>query len=658
MRPRLTLTLGASLAVVVVLLIAVRYAEPILDGDLFFHLAYARQMLARATLIPDHTLYSWTPASNAAIYCAWLSQLVLYGVWNAFGLPVLFALRYAVVGGVVLLLWLHARRWGLLAAGPTYAVATYLILTVVAVGAYAGSLIKPELFSLLFLHLVLCAYFHGKSTPERAATFFWVPAVLVLWVNSHGGFILLAPFLVLSAVGELANRRFSLGCALPWPALRRMLGAWGLCGLAALLTPYGWRYPRQLIEEYVLRGTPRPDTVWNTAYQPTLAYPSLSNEHVPLIVSMALVLVVLLAVQAGLGARGARVDWALVLVNAVYVPLYLLHVRSTYWWPAIFGWSAVYLLARLRSADVEVQLPARFASRAGKAIAVVAVLATLWLSARTARAAWLEPASGSWLGFGVSDVSPVTEAEYLARMAFTDRGQAESAGTRLYNIFDSGGYLLWRLWPQYRVMTDSRSFPYLDWFPDQFRFTMGQSFAEFLARYPADIAVIDHRKYPCQRNFLSSLHWRPIFYGPTAIVFVRRESEAGNLPPGRPAHGGIDQLRNGQTALIMFEAAVLLGDHTGARKVLAQLEGPLRRHVAAPQLVARHAYLKGLDALSRRDFEPAHALLREGLSGRLVYDRDRLALGLLEQRATALAAGRLADAALSEETLAWLVATR
>ncbi|MGH7340655.1 MAG: hypothetical protein ACREKH_09215, partial [Candidatus Rokuibacteriota bacterium] len=153
----------------------------------------------------------------------------------------------------------------------------------------------------------------------------------MLWVNSHGGFILLAPFLVLSALGELANRRFSPGSSLPWPALRGLLGAWSLCGLAIFLTPYGWRYPRQLIAEYLLRSTPRPDTVWNTAYQPTLAYPGLVTEPVPLIVSMALVLVALLAVQAGLGARGARVDWALVLINAGYVPLHLLHVRSTYW---------------------------------------------------------------------------------------------------------------------------------------------------------------------------------------------------------------------------------------------------------------------------------------------------------------------------------------
>ena len=35
----------------------VRFAQPVTDGDLFWHLAYAAQMLESRTLVPDHTLY-------------------------------------------------------------------------------------------------------------------------------------------------------------------------------------------------------------------------------------------------------------------------------------------------------------------------------------------------------------------------------------------------------------------------------------------------------------------------------------------------------------------------------------------------------------------------------------------------------------------------
>ena len=646
---RAALCLAAVLGLVLAAVVGLRYAEPILDGDLFFHLAYARQILDSGSLVPDHTLYSWTPASNAMIYCNWASELVLHGLWQVLGLPALFALRYAVVGGTLLLLGLHARRSGALAGGATGTALTFLILTLVALGERTGSLVKPDLFSLLFAHLVLFFYFRIKSDPDRARGLWLVPAVLVLWVNSHGGFILLAPFLVLSAAGELLNRRLSPGLALPRPALRRLLAAWSACGVAVLATPYGWSYARQLLDEYLLRRAPRPDAAWNNAYQAVLAWPNLAAEYLPLLAAMALVLAALLAVQSGLGARGARVDWAVVLVNAAYVPLYLLYVRSTQWWSVVFGWSAIYLLGRIRKADLAAHLPARLVARAGAAVAAAAVLATLWLSARTVRAAWREPWTSSWLGFGVGYTNPVAEADYLAARSLRDGRR--TSGRRLYNIFDSGGYLLWRLYPKYRVMTDSRSFPYLSWFADQYRFTNGDGFANFLARYPADLAVIDHRKDRCQRNFLDAPDWRAVFYGPTAAVFVRRGAERAGEASTLPAHGGIDHLRNGGTALEVFEFAAAVGDLDEVSAVLAQLEGPLRPQVATPHIEVRRAYRDAYDALTRHDFERTHTLLRQGLGGRLASALDRRALLLLDERAVALAAGRSADAARTEDAL-------
>lgn len=650
------LTLG--LAAVLAAAVAVRYAEPILDGDLFFHLAYARQILERGTLQPDHALYAWTPASNAMIYCAWASELVLYGLWRVLGLPGLFALRYAVIGGVVLLLWWHARRVAKLTGGAATVALTFTILALVAVGSRAGSLVKPELFSLLFLHLVLWLYARAKTDRRLARGLWWAPAILVAWVNSHGGFILLAPFLALSALGELLNRWVSPGCALSRAGLRHLLGAWTLCAAAILVTPYGLRYPWQLVDEYLLRRTPRPDTAWNAAYLATLSSPSLSAEYLPLLVLMVLVLVSLLAVQGGLAAPGARVDWAVVLVNAAYVPLFLLYIRSTQWWPAIFGWSAIILLARIREANLVAQLPPRFAARSALVVGAAAVAATLGLSARTVRAAWLEPTSASWPGFGIGYVNPVAEADYLAKRS-SDESQRlamSMAGTRLYNIFDSGGYLLWRLYPAYLVMTDSRSFPYLAWFDDQYRFTVGASFADFVERYPADVAVIDHAKDRCQRNFLESPAWRPVFYGPTAGVFVRRGHETPEESRTRPAHGGIDRLENGGTALGVFEFAVAVEDYETAWAVLAQLEGPLRRHVPASRLQVLLAYRDARRALARGDFAGMRDLLRVGLVGRPVSDRDRQALDLLDRRFDALAARRPEDVALAEAALVRLEA--
>ena len=80
--------------ILVLICIAVMYAEPIKDGDLWFHMAYARYMIHNHTLIPDHTIYSWTPASGKEIYCAWLSEFVLYTLYQKGGLTLLFIFRY------------------------------------------------------------------------------------------------------------------------------------------------------------------------------------------------------------------------------------------------------------------------------------------------------------------------------------------------------------------------------------------------------------------------------------------------------------------------------------------------------------------------------------------------------------------------------------
>jgi hypothetical protein len=140
------------------LVVAVRYAEPSQDNDIFWHMAYARQMLGRGTLAPDATIYSWTPAQNTSIYCAWLGELLLYGLWSVAGLGGLFAARYAVIVAVAALLWLHAKRRG--AENLPFAAMVILFVTL---ASSAGTVIKPELWSLLLFNLLLFVFFRARA---------------------------------------------------------------------------------------------------------------------------------------------------------------------------------------------------------------------------------------------------------------------------------------------------------------------------------------------------------------------------------------------------------------------------------------------------------------------------------------------------------------
>jgi hypothetical protein len=626
-------TIRFSLWACLFLVVAFRFAEPFLDGDLFWHMAYARQMLARGTLIPDHTAFSWTPATDTMIYCAWAAELWLYWLWTWLGPWSLFALRYIVVLGVVALAARYAR-----VAGMGRAVIVPAVLVLFVLMSNVGTIIKPELFSFFFLNVVVWIYFRAKvaraNGRDPAAAFYVVPAIVAVWVNHHGGFILAAPFLAATAAGEWLNARASRALAFSKASLKHLVCAWALCGVAVTLTPYGVRYPIQLVQDYVLGRTPRPDVAWNAAHQAVFSRATLSLHLAEFLAILGGALLVLLVSLARKARDTERVDWSVVLLNAIYLALYLPQLRTTYAWPVIGTYSVFYLLfllSRLAGSDRE-RLEMRSLWTQG-AFASLGIGLAIFLSARAVYEARYRPLDKSWLGFGISDVNPVAEAEFLA---------AARVGPRLYNIFDSGGYLLWRLDPAYKVMTDSRSFPYLSWFDEQRRFTDGEIFDEFLRKYPADVAVIDLTKELTVRHFLNAPNWRLVYFGPTAAIFA---TSAVTIPAAAiaVAPDRFRELRNPATAERVFHFATLAGDFRVAWQALDQLEARHRRSVETDVLRSAEAYRDAHRAIRSGDFVRARQLFAAGLRGPVVSRRDARILELLRtvdqtQRSPATAA--------------------
>ncbi len=557
--------------------IALRFAEPLQDGDVFWHMAYARQMLARGTLRLDHAAFSWTPARTDVIYCAWISELALDALWEHVGRWSVFALRYVVVLAVAALAYEQARRLRLLRS-----LAAHLVVLVLVIGSYAGTLLKPELFSLLLMNATVFVVFQAKQAarapgadPRRALRMLWsLPPLVLLWANCHGAFVLAAPFLVATVIGETLNRRWSPGLALPPRALRHLLASVAVAGAATAVNPYGLAYPRQLVRDVMLGGRPRPDVVWNTAHRSLFATLGAPPHLEEILVVMTAVLGILLVARARHGPRGARVDWTIVLANLAYVPLFLGWARTTYLWPAVFAPSALLLL---RDSFDHGGPPVLHAPARRAALREIVGALMLYLALVTCWDAWARPFTNSWLGFGIGYVNPVVEAELLAR---------HPLGRRLYNVHDSGGYLLWRLHPAYAVMTDSRSFPYLSWFDEQYRFVGGHDFEAFTTRHPADVGVIDLDKTALVDRFLASPRWRLVFYGPTSAVFL----PAGRSPPAIDPDLAtrLDDLRNGATALRVLDFAARVGDGAAVRTIARQVETRLRWQLSADDVEHAH----------------------------------------------------------------------
>jgi hypothetical protein len=185
------------LAVLLLLLVAARFAQPIEDGDIFWHMVYGAQMLAHGSLRVDHSQFSWMPASNDLIYCAWTGELLFAAAWRCFGIAGLFALRYAAVLAMLAMMAAYAHRRSLLARPETW-----LVLLVAMLASVVATLPKPEMLSLVLWNALVFCWFELLEAKERGANLLpWIyasPCIVLLWVNTHGDFVLAAPFILIT----------------------------------------------------------------------------------------------------------------------------------------------------------------------------------------------------------------------------------------------------------------------------------------------------------------------------------------------------------------------------------------------------------------------------------------------------------------------------
>ncbi len=225
--------------------VAVLGSLPLRDGDLWWQMAYGRYMLENTTLVPDHTIFSWSKADGSLIYCAWLPEIVLYLMYLIGRLPILYAFRYFCFLIFVLAVGVYARRIGQLRNPFTWFVCLLGFLM-----AYdSAGVIKPAIFSFVYVTLITLIWFWlksgGRGSPWISYLF---PVVALFWVNSHGTIMFGASYLLLIWFGETVNSLLSPEEALTRTTQKHLFFAMVLSAVAITINPYGLEYLRQLVD--------------------------------------------------------------------------------------------------------------------------------------------------------------------------------------------------------------------------------------------------------------------------------------------------------------------------------------------------------------------------------------------------------------------------
>lgn len=154
--------------------------QRIWESDIFVHLTYGEWILHRHAL-PHHDV--WSCSANAAIVNTyWLYQAVTAAAFNIGGFEALSLLKALGLALTALLLGLLARRGR---ADLLTAVALPIAVVVIQMRARA----RPESVTILLLATTIWLIESvRRGAPGRRLWF--LPAIMVLWVNMHSLFVL------------------------------------------------------------------------------------------------------------------------------------------------------------------------------------------------------------------------------------------------------------------------------------------------------------------------------------------------------------------------------------------------------------------------------------------------------------------------------------
>jgi hypothetical protein len=204
------------------------------DSDIGWHIRNGEQMLLThaitrtdsfSSTMSGHTWYAWE----------WLYDLLIAAIHHGFGLNgVIFCTAAIIAATFVLTLHFAMRRGGNL-------VITFFLLILSLGAAAVHFLARPHVLSWLFAVIWFELLDSAASSGRPNRGILWLPALMVLWVNLHGGFVLgfalLAIYLAGGAV-EYFNRRERREEIAAW--LKRLALVTALSLAASFINPYGY----------------------------------------------------------------------------------------------------------------------------------------------------------------------------------------------------------------------------------------------------------------------------------------------------------------------------------------------------------------------------------------------------------------------------------
>ncbi len=486
----------ATLTVLLGLTIVFATMHPILDPDMWWHLAVGEAVLQNRSVHFVDTLSFTNP--QVWVNSQWLTETVFATLNRFIGIAGLEALSL-LLKVVTFLLVFKAMK------APNLTRVWVTILFAFGALSVTGG-VRPQLVSFLFLAWLALTIHQqrqkaslGDKNQWRFAglpMFISMPMLFAFWANIHSFYPIAFALLVLAIVADYANERRSHQPILGPQWRKQMALTILLCSVAVMLTPFGWHSPKQVIVNIVQSGQ-LPIEEWK---------PVMAMRH-PITVIWTILLLFWLVCLAWSPKRPDALEllWgAFATFNALtgvrMVALWCLLI-APFMGEHIGQW--IVQLSHSQTTRRQTQPPAWLPATI---VVLFAFLAGLIVAVR----------------FSPSEFVKRERKEYPKEAVAWMKEQNLTGNC--FARYEWGGYVAWQLKGRVKVFVDGRA----DFYPmkvlkDFMTAYYGRAnWQRVLNRYGVTIVVVSPNAPLANLLLLRSSEWRCVYRDKIALVFTRR----------------------------------------------------------------------------------------------------------------------------------------
>jgi hypothetical protein len=484
------------LVVVFMLVIFAAAARPIKDPDFYWHLKTGQYLLETRS-IPSVDIFSFVKFGSEWVTHEWMSELFMYSVFKVFGYLGLIVLFSGIITATFSIAY---RRCQQVAPHP-YVAGFALILGAAATIPTWG--VRPQMFSMLFASIFVMVLGNYCRNVRTRAIWLLVP-LTVLWVNMHAGFAMGVALIVLTIMSLLTDGLLLPGTSIKkeWPRVRSLCLLLAACIGAVCLNPSGARmysYPFETLTSHAMMQYIQE---WKSP-----------DFHEPMFQALALLF---LATFSALALSGKRPRPGQLLVLVVTALATLRSSRNV----PFFALVAIPLLAEHSWQWVITQPWGQWLTKperreTGSAAALKIVLNILLLL--------ITPLTVIAIRVGNSVANQQATEAGLYPAAAADFIAKEKPPQPIFNEYVWGGYLIWRLYPEYRVNMDGRADVYGDALVEEFLAVHDgePKWREALDRQGIRTVLVKP-DVPLASLLREDSAWQKVFEDNASIIFVRK----------------------------------------------------------------------------------------------------------------------------------------